>query len=443
MTEGSGRGRSTGRTKNNSGPGANQKATGVGLRESLVNVALQRLVTSPLEALRLLLTPSKLIADGGAKVSRDSAYRVFRSGENEPSGADAVILDCSQRLHDPAWTGLNDTLNEIALAYFDDHATPIERLRAGLEANVTASFDSPGWPAGYLLLSAAMTCSPRWAGDRPSEKADIAFGRQVLAHQREMFDGIDAVFEPLIRGAMADLGLRPVGRTVRQVGQLMHCLLDGAVLRMFADPTLTAADIADALVRFGMSLGEPGSLDDPRRPLDDPNVGVFDDIVLAAKTWWNAHPAEACATPEEIAQASGFTIDTTLKLIRTPSDLADSVLRVHILDTGMFADGITTPHSMLAPALLLNGLDRIAASADRWPGLFAHTLTNLPTIGLSLRIEATTAATNLLIKSGLPNDASSNAEMLVNAAWAGTTSLKHHQTRLALIRALIGPSART
>ena len=419
-----------------------EKGSDVGLRDALVATALQRLVTSPLKALRLLLSPSQLIGEGGAKVSRDSAYRVFRH-DHGPSGADAVILACSKQLQDREWTGFDATLNEVAIAYFDEHATPIERLRAGLEANVVASFDSRGWPVGYLLQSAALTCSPRWAGDRPTDPADLAFGRELLADQRAMFDSIDAVFEPLIRSAMSDLGLRPVGRTVRQVGRLMHCMLDGAVLRMFVDPTLTASDVADALVRFGMSMGESGSLNDPRRPTDSPRVEVFDKIVLAAKVWWTGHPEQTDPAFEDIAQTAGVSLDAAKMLLPTASDLADSVLRLLILDAGMFVDDVNALHPMLAPAILLGGLDRIATHADALPGLFAHTLTNVPTTGGALRAEASVAAANLLIESGLPTEAAKTGDMLVKAAWTGTTNLNQHHTWLAEIRALVRPSERT
>jgi hypothetical protein len=257
-------------------------------RAAAVERALQALLTSAPSALRAFLSPSRLVGSGHWCVSRDTAYRLFRDDDGF-SGADAVVAACSTRSVDPEWNGVTETLNEIATAYVAEHATVLERLKAALEANVVASFDSAGWPVGHLLQGAALAASPRWVGPRPTDPDDLALARAILDDRRRHYEELTDLYEPLLRRMMSDTGLRPDGRTTRQVVRLTHCLIDGAVLRMFVDPTLEAEDVAEAIVRFGLSLGEPGAIDDPRRPDDPGRTRVFDAVIGAAKIWWSEH----------------------------------------------------------------------------------------------------------------------------------------------------------
>jgi hypothetical protein len=410
--------------------------------DRLLRTAMAQLLQAGPTALRAIVSPGALL-QAGAGVSRDSAYRVFQSGGDRPSG-DAAVRAVSKAIRNPEWNGINDTLTEVAGAYLAEGAEPIERLRAAMEANVVASFESNGWPAGYLLVSAALTCSSRWQGAKPTEPHDLDLGKALLADQRAELDLLDEIYEPLFRSGMSSLGLRPTGKNPRAVIRLMHCLLDGAVLRMFVDPTLKAEDVADAILRLGLSYGEPGAMHDPRRPDDAARADVFDRTVASATRWWRAHPDDQIPPIEDIAEAADVPEGAASMLFPTGSDLADSVVRGLLVDGGFLDEYEQPPHAAFLPVTLLRGLHRISQIADELPGAVALLQSTEPTIGPSIQNETQKAIDTIVAEAPLSlTEASSLAGQVHTAAWQGSLSLSKQQILLDQVAALVPQSPRT
>jgi hypothetical protein len=412
------------------------------VRAEAVDGALHALLTIAPAALRAVLSPSRLVGSGNWTMSRDTAYRLFRD-DHGFSGADAVVAACSTRSVDPEWNGVTETLNEIATAYVAEHSTVLDRLRAALEADVVASFDSPGWPVGHLLQGAALSASPRWAGPRPTDPADIALASAILDDRRRHYEELTDLYEPLLRRMMSDTGLRPDGRTTRQVVRLTHCLIDGAVLRMFVDPTLEAEDVAEAIVRFGLSLGEPGAIDDPRRPDDAGRAPVFDALIEAAVRWWTEHSELDVPDIAVISARADVPEAASAMLLPSQADLADSVVRSLLVDGGFLGSGAEVPARSMIPMMVIGGLERMAREADRLPGPFRLLAESDPVIGRSLRSESVQAVAMLLREAGLGDSSNETAAVLTEAAWAGKSSLASQAKSIGLIRKLAPKSDRT
>jgi hypothetical protein len=411
------------------------------LREAAVEGALHALLTSAPAALRAFLSPSRLVGAGEWSVSRDTAYRLFRD-QDGLNGGDAVVAACSAKSIDQDWNGVTATVTELANAYLDEGSNVLERLTAAMEANVVSSFDSIGWPLGHTLQGAAIAASPRWIGPRPTDPTDLAVARVILDDRRRHYDELTDLYEPFVRRIMSDTGLRPAGRTIRQVLRLIHCLIDGTVLRMFVDPTLETADVVEAIVRFGLCLGEPGAINDPRRPGDPGRASVFDAIIGAAQGWWAAQPNETAPHLQAIADRADVAEAAMTMLLPSSSDLADSVLRAMLVDGGFLGSDSDLPNRSMIPMIVIGGLERLVEAADRFPGPFAIVAETEPLIGPSLRSESTNAVAALLTELDFGGNADESASVLTNAAWNGRSSLAEHADTIAAIRRLTSKSER-
>jgi hypothetical protein len=220
------------------------------VREQLLRTALDMLMTEGPMVVHRFLKVNNVMTATSPSVNRDTAYRAF-PGEFD------MIRACSAMANDLDYNGVNATLSEVVSAYVDSYDSVRDRLIATLEANVIGSADSPGWPLGFLMHAIAITASHRWNGPKPTNPEFLALARALLEDRRRLYDGMTDIYEPFLRRMMADVGLRPAGgRTTRDVVRLTNCLIDGAVLRMFIDPTFEARDVAEALLRFGMSLDD-------------------------------------------------------------------------------------------------------------------------------------------------------------------------------------------
>lgn len=405
--------------------------------ERIVRAALDRLASAGPAAVRLLVAPGELLK-AGLDVSRDSAYRAVRIDGMSPS--DAISRAASTRVaRDLAWGGASETATEMANSYLDESTqpSPIERLRAALLADIVASFDSPSWPAGFLLHAAAIPCSPRWAGRRPSDDADRQLGEQLIEDRLDHYTILSDLYEPLLHAAMTDIGLRPAGRSIRDVLRLLHAFLDGAVLRMFIDPDLTAEDVADAMLRLGIALGEPGSFADPRRPPDLPRQAVFDRLVASAHGWWVAHPEASDVDVDAVGRAAGAAPGSMPMLLPTSADVADSIIRSMLLIAGD-GDDVSTATSVFAPAAAGSLLRRIAAVADAVPQICAAVASTQPTIGSSVDAATARALTALLS----PTHELDEIEQLNAAAWRGSASLSAQSHLMTRLPASVAPSTR-
>src|SRR5262249_41408406 len=145
------------------------------------------------------------------------------------------------------------------------------------------------------------------------------------------------------------------GVSPEEVVVLLHCLFDGAVLRMFVDPeALEPARLAQAMLRLAFAYAEPGVYDDPRRPADDSS---FDAMVEAADHLWATADV---VTFEAVARAAGYTRESVEQLFGTLADLADSALRARVMPAGPMPPSENTALTLTYASGRLHRLSRTA-----------------------------------------------------------------------------------
>jgi hypothetical protein len=337
-------------------------------RDALIAAGRQRLLTRGVDGLRALLNASVLSRE--APVSRDTAYRVFRGDAGDESVADAIVTAVADACGDLAWAGAASAQAAAMQAYAanvnagnDPTQTLIETLRATFEEQ----FRSPGLAAGWLLQAAALTGSEAWQGDPPAaEDADVA--ARILALRRELYVTLEERLSSFITMAVSELGRRPRrGMDPRAIVRLVHCLLDGAVLRRLIDPDSMPPELAaEGMFLLGLAFSEVGPADDPRKPDDERSQALYHRLVQAAATSWQSRPE---VTVEEASAAAGVPVEAATLLFPDIGDLADSVLRSRVVaggfvDLGPFPD-VTRVRQHLP--VLASELKRLRDLADTIP----------------------------------------------------------------------------
>lgn len=298
----------------------------------------RRLTRHGIEALLSQLLPYKLVQRREVKVSKDTAYRIFHGRVED------VLRAVASLAGDPNWGGYSEGRTAMVQAAFDvpsdEQNLPRARLTAALEANINAQFESRAQPLGWLLQSAALTGSERWLhDDLRSSRGDLA--EAILAARREFYEYMTAEMIGFLRLAMSELRLRPrPGWDAETIVVLIHCLIDGAVLRMFLEPErLTAKQVAEAAFELGTALGELGTYDDPRRPSDAALGRVFDDVVIEAARGW---AREQAVSLDGVASRCGTSTELVRMIFPSVDELADSVLRHRVASGGFeHAVGLT------------------------------------------------------------------------------------------------------
>lgn len=353
-------------------------------RDALIAAGRQRLLTQGIDGLRALLNASVLSRE--VPVSRDTAYRVFRSDIGEESAADAIVAAVAEATHDLAWAGTaaaQAAAMEAYAANVNSGNDPAQTLIDTMQATFEAQFRSPGLAAAWLLQAAALTASDAWEGDQPADDG-IELARKILALRRDFYRGLEDQLIGFISVAVSELGRRPrQGMDPRAIVCLVHCMLDGTVLRRLIDPDSMPSELAaEAMYMLGLAFSEVGPADDPRKPADQRGQSVYDRLLQAAEARWKAEPE---TTVEEVADAAAVPVEAAVLLFPDIGDLADSLVRARVvaggfIDLGPFPD-LTRVRQHL-PALS-SELQRLRDLADTIPNAVAASQTHHPTLSKS------------------------------------------------------------
>jgi hypothetical protein len=349
-------------------------------RDALIAAGRQRLMTHGIDGLRALLNASILSRE--TPVSRDTAYRVFRDDAEDDSVADAIVAAVADASGDLAWAGAAEAQAAAMEAYaanVNAGNNPTDTLIDTLRVTFEAQFRSPGLPPGWLLQAAALTGSEAWQGDQPAEDG-VELAAKILAVRREVYRTLEEQLSGFINVAVSELGRRPRrGMDPRAIVRLVHCLLDGAVLRRLIDPHSMPPELAaEGMFLLGLAFSEVGPADDPRKPDNERSQDLYGRLLHAATALWQSRPE---ITIEDAAATATVPVEAAMLLFPDVGDLADSVLRARVvaggfIDLGPFPD-ITRVRQHL-PALV-SELKRLRDLADTIPYLIAASQAHHPT----------------------------------------------------------------
>lgn len=353
-----------------------------GPRDVIIEAGLERLLAHGIDALRSQLNASVLASV--SPVSRDTAYRVFRDDPRHPTATDAIVAAVGEAANDPAWSGYHAAMRDVLTAYQatvrdgDDPDAARPAVVKALQANLEAQFHSPGLPVAWLLQAAALTSSPAWQGKAPADE-DAALGRTILEQRRRFYREMTTQLTSLLTVVLSEVGRRPRrGIEPETVVRLLHALLDGATLRNVIEPgALPSALVADAMYRLAEALTEEGPRADPRRPQDERGGEIFDRLVQAAGDLWAARSG---ITVEEAAERAGVPQEAACLLFPTVGDLADSLMRAHVVgggftDLGPLPDDLDVNQRLVG---LVTELRSLRDFADEHPHAVVVTQTQPP-----------------------------------------------------------------
>jgi hypothetical protein len=335
------------------------------VRQMVLDVAREQLVTGGMDALRALLTLNRLAPYVPA--SRTAVYNAF-------TDADELIREVAvHAIHDAEWGGYAGATEAMVSAYFNEPSAPAgDRLRRALEVNYDQQLVSPAFPAALLLLAAAASSSDEWRGGKPRDAEAVALGRELLDQRRAFYDKLSEDFLFMLATAMSDLGLRPrVDVDRKTIVVLLHCLFDGATLRRLSDPeSVPPRLVADAILMLGVAMGEHGVRDDPRMPPVEASASrrAFDDLIEAAETMCRTDGLPVVAA---VASAADVPLSTAEALFRSDADLYDSLVRKHVVGGGFRPPGRPDDHvtAQLHLHTLSAQLLRYVDVAEELPGL--------------------------------------------------------------------------
>jgi hypothetical protein len=340
-------------------------------RDAVVDAGRRRLLTHGIDGLRSQLNASVLARE--AAVSRDTAYRAFRTDDRSDGVTDAILAAVAVATSEWGAAAYDDAF-ELAV---DAYQASVLRgdgaaasLLAAVGAAIEAQFRAPGNPAGWALQAAALTASPMWEGDRPDDESAVV-AEAILATRREHYRATTDKLLELARITMSTLGRRPrPGVDPRVVVTLTHCLLDGAVLRRFVDPDAATPElVAQAMYLMWLGFSEPGPHEDPRQPEDALAQRDFDRLLDSAAVLW---AIRADITVDDVAGHASVALDSAHALFPDVGDLADSLVRSKVLGGGFAQvsqrvdriDGVDPRHPVL---LLVSELERLRDLADQLP----------------------------------------------------------------------------
>jgi hypothetical protein len=263
-----------------------------------------------------------------------------------------------------------------------------------IRVNFEEQFRSPGHPAGWILQAAALTGSDAWEGEPPPDDSrDLA--RRVLAERRRFYEAWEEQLVSFFALAMSELGRRPRVEP-RAIVALLHCFMDGAVLRRFIDPDGISPELAaEAMFRLGFAFTEEGPADDPRKPDDDRNLVVFDRLLQAAATLWRSRPD---VSVDDAADRAGVAPEAANLLFPDVGDLVDSLIRSQVVAGGFVDLGPFPTPTKARQHLpgLVSELQRVRNLAAEIPHAMAATQRHHPTRSKSFADDFVAAGTRLV-----------------------------------------------
>lgn len=334
-------------------------------RDALVHEGARRLLSHGVEALMSEVKPYKLARQSG--VSKDTAYRVFE-------GPEKVLEAVAGLAADQDWGGYAEShkamVDSVVSSLSDPEVSSRSKLTSALEANIRTQFRSRSQPLGWMLQAASLTGSRKWERDDvQSSRADLA--EKLLELRRSFYRRMTDDMVAFFRVAMSELQMRPrEGWDAETIVVLIHCLVDGAVLRMFLDPeSITPKQVAEAAYELGIGLGERGTYVDPRRREDEGVSRVFEQLVTRASRLWKERKPVGL---ESLSRTCKIRLELVKTIFPTEEDLADSVVRSHVASGG-FAEifnsigPLTHDEVRVQLGYLRDTLGRLADCSEQMP----------------------------------------------------------------------------
>lgn len=394
-------------------------------RQALVEVAIERLITHSLDGLASLVSPSAL-ARTSETVSVDTAYRLLESPE-------ATLALVVERVASPdfsapgiGWSALEEVTRGGVGAHRGEIA--LESAASSIRHFLEVNFSAPARPLGRILDAAALTASSEWQGELAISGESRELALQILEARRVSDKAIADNMRWIGQDAFAELRRRPKpGMTMDSILMLLHSLADGAVDRMFISPgCMSLDDVVNAILELALALSEDGSMSDPRIPENEEGRVIFTELVAAADNYWST--GASIETIEEASRLLDKPLETLVVLFPTINHLADSVLRVRTIASGI-DPGALEPMNVL----LASSLGRLARAADTLPEVvhFASDLSEADSVLNELRLLAASLATSV----ETPVEPQRLAEQLVSLAAQGTAQINTVELLLEMLQA--------
>ena len=387
----------------------------------MVQAGLAKLASAPIEMLRSALNASSLGAAAG--VPKDTAYRVFRS--SDPSSADPVLRAVSQAAADPAWSGFDESLSDMASAFDEVLRAEVdfeEAIVASMTANVEAQFQAPGGPGGWLLHTAAITASERWKGPVGFNEKDAVVARELLADRARLYARITDELAPILAASLSLLGRRPKPPLdVRRLVSLMHAMIDGSVLRLYIEPdAFSPRLVGEAVLALALAFSEEGYDSDPRCPTDEAGRAVYEVVVSAARASW---PSGAFVDVADLAGVAGVDEQVAKRIFPSVADVADSVMWRAVLAGGSLEAGTSDGHLQGSEgelSMLFALLRRLRSVVDELPGAGEVLSAERPALGPGVRAELERQGRGILELHCPGVDADATVNELLRAALGGS-----------------------
>ena len=394
-------------------------------RQALVEVAIERLLTHSLDGLASLVNPS-VLARTSETVSVDTAYRLLESPE-------ATLALVVESVATPEFSAPKigwDALEEVTRRGVETHdeGVALESAAAVLRYFLEANFSSPARPLGRILDAAALTASAEWHGELAIREERRELALQILEARRASNQSIADNMRWIGQEAFSELRRRPKpGLTMDSIVMLLHSLADGAVDRMLISPGCMSLDeVVSAMIELAMALSEDGSMSDPRTPDNEDGRRVFTELVATADNFWSGG-----GRMETIAEASiqlDTSLETLMVLFPTINHLADSVLRVRTIASGIDPGALEPMNVLLAASLR-----RLARAADTIPAVvrYASDINEEH----SVLNELCQLAASIAINVGTAVEPQRLAEQLVSLASQGTSQVETVELLLEMLQA--------
>jgi hypothetical protein len=418
--------------------GKNRKV-GASKKQQLIEAAMDRILTHPLEGLRSFVNPS--ILSEATKISRDTSYKAFADEQlpDENSVRNAMIRAIAENASNHRMTGF-DVSTLAAIEKYEEATgaglSSTDVLLAVFEAHVEDQFQFPGQPLGWILQALSITSSPVWKGPAPHDPADRRLGRAILESRRTFYTEMTDALMALMLTGMSTLGRRPTkAMDERKVMILMHALLDGAALRQVIDPqALSSRDIAQGMLAIGMAFSEEGH-SDPRMPESVHDIANFDSMVDKASQMKGSPIVSAVADEAEVP------LETATRIFETDVDLADSVVwRIVLAGGSRLREKKVLPDNPLNGSeqsteerLLILALKRLNQASYDVPGCMELLMQNRPSKGRGILEELEVEAEAVLRGS---RDGESNLKLARSLVVAATGGTRGWATVLEIIDAI-------
>jgi len=322
----------------------------------LLSAGARLLCEKAVDGIAWLFRPEALAAatshGAGRRVSRPTAARLW-------SDRTSAVVDVALHVNDAQRNGADAGTREVAKTYHpvlagDDTscAEKKDALRNVLRQTLDRQLRSPHIPTGWVLHAAALTSSPVWEGDRPSDELRRV-GEQILVARSALNQEVRRHWTALLRDTLKTYKRRPRrGVTPEKIADVMQSMFNGFLLQLVItpelnDPGMSKAErdrrldwelelLAEAMWTVTWTYTTtPEVLEDPRRPADPERARLFERLVEGAARTYLGHQLplpwtgqEHVIEPAVAARCAGVPDAVAREMFPHAADLADSVLRL-------------------------------------------------------------------------------------------------------------------